>query len=251
MSVPPLPTLADCPPDGPARDSARSSLTAYLQSLSHQPLSSSLLDFLGQSEPVDHEPTPDEATKRANDIADALDQFREDLIAPGGMAKLFNTIIASSDINDLPKHHQLVIEWWRVWYTPLLLITIPPKVADTIYYSGAAALYRTLVEHVRSPEHLRRLKIFHKRAPYGSWAAILKGTNPVTIVKAVANILLARPFGSHCLLQNMLVSTIDDEAHATIDEIGQVETLLGDPGRAFRAKSIVVDAPLGGYDAGK
>ncbi|KAJ3284364.1 hypothetical protein HK104_009984 [Borealophlyctis nickersoniae] len=229
MAVPPLPALADCPPEGPPRELACQSLRKYLVSLTTQPISSSLRDFLGQSEPVDREPSQEEAAIRAEQITQALELFKTELITPGGMTELFKKISAADDIADLPAHYHFVVEWWRI--------------------CAAAALQQTFVDHVRAPEHLRRLKMFHTRASYGTWAAILKGTNPVTIFNVIVKLLLARPFGTHCLLQNAIANAIDDEAHAILEEIAQMEKVLGnDRDLAMRAWLIVQNAPLGGYD---
>ncbi|KAJ3042035.1 hypothetical protein HDV00_008328 [Rhizophlyctis rosea] len=228
VGIPPLPTLSDCPPPGPTCDAACASLSRYLNSISAPPISSALREFLGQAEPIEHTPSEEEALARAEEITICLEKFRNELVEPGGMKKLMQIVSATNDLNDVPPHYQRVVEWWTM--------------------CGAAALHRTLIEDVRAPEHLRRLKAFHRRAPYGSWVAILKGTNPVTVIKAITNILLARPFGVHCLLQNALVRGLDDDAAATFAEIAEVEKLLGDPAKAYQARAFVLDAPLGGYD---
>ncbi|RKO92663.1 hypothetical protein BDK51DRAFT_28481 [Blyttiomyces helicus] len=228
-TIPPLPTLESHPP---ARTTSPEALNRYLTSLATPLPSAALLDLLGQAEPVDTpDPSGDATLRRAEDIQKALETFRDDLISPGGVARLLAIVAGAAEVGELPAHVGLVVEWWRI--------------------CGAAALHRTFIEHERAPEHLRRLKQFHNRAPYKGWTALLKGTNPIMVIKAIGNLILARPFGGKCLLQSMICSVIDDEAHRTAKEIARVEALFtGDeaPACCARARALVVDAPVGGYD---
>ncbi|KND02198.1 uncharacterized protein SPPG_02685 [Spizellomyces punctatus DAOM BR117] len=226
LRIPALPTVSGTP-KGTSLSYAITSLTTYLWSLSSQP-TSTLRDFLNQSEPIVHSNSDDqEASKKADEIRKALDMFRDEVLEPGGLAKVFAVIGKAEEISELPAHYRMVVEWWKM--------------------CAAASFYRTFITHDRAPEHLRRLKAFHSRAPYRSWAALLKSTNPVMVVKAIGNLLLARPFGTKCLLQSMITGIIDDEIRATLKEIQYVERFTG-PDISISAKEVVNRAPLGGYE---
>ncbi|TPX70038.1 hypothetical protein SpCBS45565_g02042 [Spizellomyces sp. 'palustris'] len=226
LRIPALPTVSGTP-KGTSLSYAISSLTTYLWSLSSQP-TSTLRDFLNQSEPIVHSNDDEqEASKKADEIRKALDMFRDEVLEPGGLAKVFAVIGKAEEVSELPAHYRMVVEWWKM--------------------CAAASFYRTFITHDRAPEHLRRLKAFHSRAPYRSWAALLKSTNPVMVVKAIGNLLLARPFGSKCLLQSMMTGIIDDEIRATMKEVEYVERFTG-PDISIRAKEVVNSAPLGGYE---
>ncbi|KAI9099907.1 hypothetical protein DFS34DRAFT_513334 [Phlyctochytrium arcticum] len=240
LSIPALPSISSVPKTADSISYAVSKLTIYLRTLSTQP-TSTLRDFLNQSEPIPQQPltfterastdpqpeSAADAERRADELLHALEQFRDDSLAPGGMARIFSIVGAAGEIAELPPHYQLAIEWWKI--------------------CAAASMYRTFVAHDRAPEHLRRLAQFHSQAPYRSWAALLRGTNAVMVVKALGNLLLARPFGSYCLLQNMLFSVIDDEMAATMKEVAYVESHFTQPECINRAKTLVREAPLGGY----
>ncbi|KAI9003223.1 hypothetical protein BC832DRAFT_540678 [Gaertneriomyces semiglobifer] len=218
LIVPPLPTIE-----------AKDTLTAYLDSVARQPVTNALRDFLGQSSPVDNDTDPEAARKRAEEIQVALDMFRDELLNPSGIPNAVKTITEATEIMDLPSHYQLSIEWWKI--------------------CAAAALYRAFVEDARAPDHLRRLKTFHSRAPYRSWAAILRGTNPVMVVKVLGNILLARPFGGLSWLQRMMIGGVQDEMNATLAELNYLANAIRlSPEQVERCRLIVENAPAGGYD---
>ncbi|KAJ3166387.1 hypothetical protein HDU88_003255 [Geranomyces variabilis] len=229
LSVPPLPMESTTASSLSAMQAA---LASYLQHLGATP-TATLRDFLNQSEPLEHASgleTDDGSEKRAEQIDAAMNTFRDELLAPGGLAHIFKTIGEAQEVAELPQHYQKAIEWWKICM--------------------AATLYRTFVTDDRAAEHQRRLKSFHQRAPYRSWAALLKGTNAVMIVKAIGSLLLAKPFGGKCLLQSILTSTIDEEIVATSKEIDYVLQLLGgDPARLRKANEIVNGGPPGGYTA--
>ncbi|KAJ3154150.1 hypothetical protein HDU86_004692 [Geranomyces michiganensis] len=227
LSVPPLPMESTSESSLPATQSA---LASYLQHLASTP-TATLRDFLNQSEPLDHVSgleADDGSEKRAEEIEAAMNTFRDELLSPGGLEHVFKTLGEAQEVAELPQHYQKAIEWWKICI--------------------AATLYRTFVTDDRAVEHQRRLKSFHQKAPYRSWAALLKGTNAVMIVKAIGGLLLAKPFGGKCLLQSILTSTIDEEIGATSREIDYVLQLLGgDPARLQRANDIVNCGPPGGY----
>ncbi|KAJ3166588.1 hypothetical protein HDU87_002063 [Geranomyces variabilis] len=229
LSVPPLPMEST---SASSLSATQAALATYLQHLGATP-TATLRDFLNQSEPLEHASgleTDDGSEKRAEEIEIAMNTFRDELLAPGGLEHIFKTLGEAQEVAELPQHYQKAVEWWKICM--------------------AATLYRTFVTDDRAAEHQRRLKSFHQKAPYRSWAALLKGTNAVMIVKAIGSLLLAKPFGSKCLLQSILTSTIDEEIVATSKEIDYVLQLLGgDPARLRRANEIVNGGPPGGYTA--
>ncbi|TPX54763.1 hypothetical protein PhCBS80983_g05775 [Powellomyces hirtus] len=228
LSVPALPLVIDST-SFTVTSSARISLATYLQNLSYTP-SATLRDFLNQSEPLDHvsmSESDDGSEKRAREINAAMDTFRDELLAPGGMGQILRVFGEAEEVAELPIHYQKAIDWWKICM--------------------AATLYRTFITDDRAAEHQRRLKHFHSRAPYRSWAALLKGTNAIMVVKAIAGLLLAKPFGSKCLLQSILASTIDDEIRATTKEIDYVHHLLGNDMEKLDRANAIVHNPSGGY----
>ncbi|KAJ3020240.1 hypothetical protein HKX48_001128 [Thoreauomyces humboldtii] len=228
VSVPALPVVQPTASrDGGVDGATLAALSRYVQQLSVSP-TSTMRDFLNQSEPLAPVASEDGSEQKAHAIEDALARLRDDLVAPGGMGRIFAVVGQAEEVAELPPHYQKSIEWWKICM--------------------AATLYRTFVADDRAPEHKRRLKNFHSRAPYRSWAALLKGTNAVLVVKAIGNLLLARPFGGKCLLQSALTSTLDDEIRATNKELDYVQSFLTkDPGCIPRAKALVQNSPAAGY----
>lgn len=205
ITVPSLPSAISSPADS-AKVAAKIQLTSYLRAISAYP-TSTLRDFLNQSEPIAH--GEENTQQKAQEVVAALEMFRDELLEPGGMATVIATIGSADEIAELPAHYRSVIDWWKMWYVVRSVgETCGAKRAERsgLHSSGAAAMYRTFIADDRAFENLRRIKTFHARAPYRSWAAILKGTNAVMVVKALGNLLLARPFGRQSLFQRWVTS---------------------------------------------
>ncbi|KAI8817275.1 uncharacterized protein EV422DRAFT_542230 [Fimicolochytrium jonesii] len=229
ISVPALPT----PPTPPYSrvtpetwDQLKQKYTEYLNAAAKVP-TSILRDFLNQSDPLPLPPTTHTQTEqRANEILSALSHLQTLLLAPRGLPTLLTTISTAQETTDLPPHIRTTITWWKL--------------------CASASIYRTFVAHDRADEHFRRLRHFHKGAPYRSWAAVLRGTNAVAVVKAVGNVVLVRPFGGWCILQSVIISNIDDELAIAQKELTYVKSFL-DPDTIARGTHVVDNAPQGGY----
>lgn len=161
-------------------------------------------------------------------LIESLEQFRDFLMAPNGFKHLINTINKNHDIIDLPLYLQRVVDWWII--------------------CGAATMHRVFITDERALENFRKLKSFHDRAPYLTYIAILKSTNPVMIMKVISSIILAKPFGSQSFLQSTISGLLKDEITASHNDIKFYLNLMkGNNDIFLKIQEVVEKSPLSGY----
>ena len=88
----------------------------------------------------------------------------------------------------------------------------------------------------------------HGLMPYFMLRSVLRISNPVSMVRSVLDLFLARPFGSTSLLQKMFSSGLNEEARELRDDSELVARKVGDD-RLVRKVEEFVDAPKETQDA--
>jgi hypothetical protein len=210
-------------PTGPlAREKNRLTLRAYIRSLLNNPHvadSSTLASFL-LSDPTiltdaeeqdalaregldairDDESSrfTKEANRRVSELRQHLQSFKADLIQRDGLSRVFATIKATPNMDDLPESYRALLAWGRI--------------------NSASTLFSLFVGGDTASDQFSQLKRIHGLMPYFMLRGILRISNPVYMIRSVMDVFLAQPFGQRSLLQRMLTSNIQEESK----ELGEI-----------------------------
>jgi hypothetical protein len=205
-----------------ARERNRLTLRAYLRTLLANPHvadSETMSSFL-LSEPIDLAPSEihdtqarealdavrddeskrftDETNRRVTELREHLQSFKADLIQRDGLTRIFATIKATPNMDDLPESYRALMAWGRI--------------------SLASTLFHIFVGGDTSSDIFGQLKRIHGLMPYFVLRGILRISNPVSMIRGVLDLFLAQPFGQRSLAQRMLTSSIQEE----VRELGQM-----------------------------
>lgn len=231
------------PPERLSREKNRLTLRAYLHTLLANPTfaSSPVLRSFLLSNPTRLTPTEqgdarrreeadhirDESRKHfAREISIRIDALREsvrsvkgEIVGKDGLMHVFSIIKVTSNVEQLPKNYQAVIEWARI--------------------SLASTLFQTYVASDNSSETFASLKRIHGLMPYFVLKAALKISNPVGMIRSILDIFLAQPFGGRSLLQRMFTSSLSEEVKSLSTYIQQVSEKVGDPVLCNKVRAFV------------
>ncbi|KAI8064230.1 hypothetical protein BC940DRAFT_306481 [Gongronella butleri] len=138
-----------------------------------------------------------------------LDALMDALAKPHGCRTLLDQIKATPNPRDLPIYMQKCFEWGKLCF--------------------AFALHHQLVLSEWATENRRQFKNTHGLIPYRMAAAILRIGNPMTMMKAMLSLFLARPFGQQSLMQRTIVVNLQEEMVTLTQLIQNLEKELPDP----------------------
>ncbi|KAL5612365.1 hypothetical protein BROUX41_000103 [Berkeleyomyces rouxiae] len=130
------------------------------------------------------------ARKRAADLDEYMEQFRQDIVEHSGLTKLFQEIKEKTTIDDLSIQYRKFAEWLRI------------EVAATIYHIFLA--------EDNSPEIFAQAKRIHSLIPYTVLKNVIRIANPAAVMSSVLDIFLAQPFGTRSLMQRIFSLTLHD-----------------------------------------
>ncbi|KAI7862178.1 hypothetical protein BDF14DRAFT_1736834 [Spinellus fusiger] len=140
------------------------------------------------------------------EIETLLEMLKEQVKQPGGLVALFEEIKATPLLEDLPEALRKAAEWGRI--------------------SFAFVLHKQFLLSDRAPENLANLKRTHGMMPYRTMALMLKVSSPMTVLKGMMDLFLARPFGTKSLFQRMLLSNLQEESKGIQRDIDDLEKTL-------------------------
>ncbi len=231
-------------PTGPlAREKNRLTLRAYLRSLLASKAvaeSAVLMDFL-TAEPTtltraeeedaairegldhvreeEHKRFSDEAAKRAQELQQHLNEFKQDLVQHDGLSRIFGTIKSTPRIEDLPEKYKALLKWARI--------------------SLASTIFQIFMGSDNSSEIFSQMKRMHSMMPYFMLRGILRISNPMMMVRGVLDIFLAQPFGQRSLLQRMFSSSLQDEVKELDEVCSAISAKVDDPAICEKVKQFV------------
>uniref|UniRef100_A0A060T2R4 ARAD1A10582p n=1 Tax=Blastobotrys adeninivorans TaxID=409370 RepID=A0A060T2R4_BLAAD len=164
------------------------------------------------------------ATERAKQLEGHLAEFKAQILQKDGLKKLFDEIRTKESITDLSPPFQKFIDW--------MVIEI------------AATLYHMFIAEDSSPEFYSQIRRLHRLMPYSVLKGILRWTNPASMVKGIADLFLAQPFGRRSLLQNILYVVLGDDIRQQERLLREIEAKFD---KQYRSMLLVleeyVDAP--------
>lgn len=131
------------------------------------------------------------ATERARVLEVHMSEFKQDLMAPGGLQKIFSEIRTKGSVDQLSPKFQKFLEWAEIEF--------------------GGTLYNMFVADDSSPEFFSQVSRIHKLVPYTLLRAVLRVSNPMAIMKGVIDLFLAQPLGRRSLLQNILIMVLSDD----------------------------------------
>ncbi|BGP17909.1 hypothetical protein JCM10213_003916 [Rhodosporidiobolus nylandii] len=149
-----------------------------------------------------------EVDERVEELEGYLRMFREELVKHDGLSRVFATIRQTERMEDLPIEYRKVIEWARI--------------------SLASTIYQLFLGSDNSSSVFAQMKRMHGLMPYFMLRGILKVSNPVSMIRSVLDLFLARPFGSSSLLQKMFSSGLSDEVKDLHEDAELVARKIGD-----------------------
>lgn len=149
------------------------------------------------------------ATERARILEVHMSQFKQDLMAPGGLQNIFSEIREKESIDQLSPKFQKFLEWAEI------------EVGGT--------LYNMFVADDSSPELFSQVSRIHKLVPYTLLRAVLRVSNPMAIMKGVIDLFLAQPLGRRSLLQNILIMVLADDIKTQEKAISEMKKKINNP----------------------
>ncbi|KAH7328746.1 hypothetical protein B0I35DRAFT_448292 [Stachybotrys elegans] len=228
------PTVATAQPETVVlgRESQRISLRAFIRSLLHNPQvanTRAMQDFLSH-EPINltdedvedivmrkeiDEKRIDEqkkfyeiARKRAAELDEYMEQFRQDIVERNGLTMLFKEIKEKQTIQDLSIQYRKFAEWLRI--------------------EIAAVIYHLFLAEDNSPEVFAQARRIHSLIPYSVIKNVIRIANPAAVMSGVLDIFLAQPFGTRSLLQRIFSLTLNDGIRSFQKSIDSLTSKIDD-----------------------
>lgn len=149
-----------------------------------------------------------EASKRVATLKGHLATFKNDLVQPDGLSRVFRTIRQTPQIEDLPESYRALLAWARI--------------------SAASTLFHLFMGSDTSSDLFTQLKRIHGLMPYFMMRQILRISNPVAMIRGVIDLFLAQPFGQRSLLQRMFSSSLQEEAKELSEMVTAVKSKVED-----------------------
>lgn len=134
------------------------------------------------------------ATERARVLEVHMTEFKQDLMQPDGLQRLFAEIREKEHVEDLSPKFQKFIQWAEIEF--------------------GGTLYNMFVADDSSPELFSQVSRIHRLVPYTVLRTVLRFSNPMAIMKGVIELFLAQPLGRRSLLQNILRMVLADDIKA-------------------------------------
>ncbi|KAI8876911.1 hypothetical protein K501DRAFT_199385 [Backusella circina FSU 941] len=149
-----------------------------------------------------------ELDNRVYELDKTLRGLKKEIVQPGGLIQIFNTIKSTKVMYDLPWTLQRAFEWGRINF--------------------AYALHKQFLTTDTASENLANLKRIHNLMPYRTLSLMLKISNPMSMMKGILDLFLAQPFGGRSLFQRMIISNMSDESKITQKEIKRIQAEIND-----------------------
>ncbi|KKA30658.1 hypothetical protein TD95_002667 [Thielaviopsis punctulata] len=157
------------------------------------------------------------ARKRAADLDEYMEQFRQDIVERNGLTKLFQEIKEKDSIDNLSIQYRKFAEWLRI------------EVAATIYHLFLA--------EDNSPELFSQAKRIHSLIPYTVLKNVIRIANPAAVMSSVLDIFLAQPFGTRSLMQRIFSLTLHDGIKSFQKSIDTLSAKIDDPALVAKIKA--------------
>ncbi|ORY93913.1 hypothetical protein BCR43DRAFT_558151 [Syncephalastrum racemosum] len=157
-------------------------------------------------------------------LNDLLEMLKKQVMQPGGLVNVIETIKATELLKDLPDSLRQAFEWGRINF--------------------AFTLHKNFVTDDSATENIATLKRTHGFMPYRTMATILKLSNPMAIVKGVLDLFLAQPLGGRSLFQRIILANMQDDAKSLQKDIEALERKIDDPILCAKVAN-AVSTPLG------
>lgn len=161
------------------------------------------------------------ATLRARELEEHMTEFKQDMMRPDGLQRIFAELREKSYIDDLSPRFQIFLQWAAVEFS--------------------ASLYSMFVAGDSSTDLFSQISRIHKLMPYSVLRGILRWSNPVAIMKGVIDLFLAQPFGKRSLLQNIFYLVLADDIKAQDKQIAVLKRglALSDPRHADVIETVI------------
>ncbi|TFY80348.1 hypothetical protein EWM64_g3666 [Hericium alpestre] len=150
-----------------------------------------------------------EVANRVDTLRDTIKSVKGEIMGKDGLTHMFSVIKTTDNVRDLPPEFQGVLEWARI--------------------SMASTVFQHFVAADDASETLAGLKRIHGLMPYFMLKTALKISNPVSMIRTVLDLFLAKPFGGASLLQKMFTSSLTEEVKALEEDIEAVKDKVDDP----------------------
>ncbi|KAI9494729.1 hypothetical protein BDB00DRAFT_286644 [Zychaea mexicana] len=141
-------------------------------------------------------------------LNDLLDMLKKQVMQPGGLVQVIETIKQTERLEDLPDTLRKAFEWGRINF--------------------AFTLHTHFVTDDTAAENTATLKRTHNFMPYRTMATILRLSNPIAIVKMVLDLFLAQPLGGRSLFQRVIVANMEEDTRVIDKDIQTLEEKIGD-----------------------
>ncbi|KAL1917713.1 uncharacterized protein VTP21DRAFT_3547 [Calcarisporiella thermophila] len=149
-----------------------------------------------------------ELDKRIRDLSEQLDTLKREILQPGGLSNFFQTVRGTPQLRNLPPGYQKAFEWGRI--------------------SFASTLHSLFVTSDGAAENQAILKRTHGLVPYRAIGALLRISNPLSMMKGVLDLLLAQPFGQKSLFQRIVLANLNEETREMQKDIDVLEARIND-----------------------
>lgn len=143
------------------------------------------------------------------------------LESDNGLVDLFQELKTKEHVSELSPMLRNFIEWSKV------------EIAATIYIM--------FLGNDNSYEFYSQVKRLHRLMPYSIMINILRFTNPMSIMKAMMDLLMANPFGGKSLLQTLFYGILSDDMKSQTKVITELEQKIGHTELIDRLKYFVYD----------
>lgn len=157
-----------------------------------------------------------EVENRVKELEKYLRLFKDELVKQNGLSRVFATIRNTPRMEDLPIEYKKVMEWSRI--------------------SLASTIYQLFLGSDNSSAMFSQFKRIHGLLPYFMMRQILKISNPVSMIRSILDLFLARPFGSSSLLQRIFSSGLETEIKDLKDDMQKVQAKIEDDVLCERVK---------------
>ncbi|KFA61449.1 hypothetical protein S40285_03452 [Stachybotrys chlorohalonatus IBT 40285] len=215
------------------RESQRISLRSFIRSLLHNPQvanTNAMQEFLGRNpitpsdddvedimrrKEIDEKRIDEQkkfyeiARKRAAELDEYMEQFRQDIVERNGLTMLFKEIKEKDSIQDLSIQYRKFAEWLRI--------------------EIAAVIYHLFLAEDNSPEVFAQARRIHSLIPYSLVKNAIRIANPAAVMSGILDIFLAQPFGTRSLMQRIFSATLTDGIKSYQKTIDALVDKINDP----------------------
>lgn len=140
---------------------------------------------------AEHQAFAQRTTTRVTELQEHLGAFKQQLLEPDGLSRIFATVRRCPHVNELPPEYAVLVDWATV--------------------SMASGLFTMFIGSDSSSSTFAQLKYMHGAMPYFMVRSILKISNPLAMMRALLDLFLMQPFGQKSLMQRMFSGRWQEE----------------------------------------